>query len=228
MKKNASPKFSKRLRNWFSVQWRALRRLEKDDLDLARAGQWPDILKIMALLLIIIGVILISHWLLLGKNRDTLNQVSSEQENLYENYRIRSFQAANLPAYQTQMRSVEETFERLLSRLPVDNEVPRLLDDIQRAASRQRLELQLMSLQNPQAQEFYSELSFEIRVRGEYHRLAAFMAEISSLERIITLHDFTLQPVATGSSTLELAIQARTYRYDQNRESTPGSNGGRP
>lgn len=228
MKKNASPKFSKRLRNWFAGQWRALRRLEKDDLDLSRAGQWPDLLKIMALLMIILGVILISHWLLLGKNREQLNQISREQESLYENYRIRSFQAANLSAYQTQMRSVEETFERLLSRLPVDNEVPRLLDDIQRAASRQRLELQLMSLQNPQAQEFYSELSFEIRVRGEYHRLAAFMAEISSLERIITLHDFTLQPIATGSSTLELAIQARTYRYDQSRENGQASNGGRP
>lgn len=209
-----------KIRHWLQGQWRAIKRLERDDLDLSSAGQWPAALKILSLLLIIGSVITASYWLVLSNSQQQLEQVRQEQEKLFQAYQPKTFQAANLPAYQQQMVIMEETFSGLLTRLPSENEIPRLLDDIHQQAARHRLELQALTLQAPRPQAFYNELPFEIRATGDYHRLASFMAGISALDRIITLHDFSLAPSRPGSPLLTLSIQARTYRYDQNT-STP-------
>lgn len=209
------PQTRQKILHWLQGQWRAIKRLERDDLDLSSAGQWPDSLKILSLLTIIGGVIFASHWLVLSGSQQQLEQARQEQEELFETYRLRAFQAANLPAYQQQMLIMEETFSGLLTRLPSENEIPRLLDDIQQQASRHRLELQALTLKAPRKQDFYTELPLEIRARGDYHRLASFMAGISALDRIVTLHDFTLTPSQPGSQLLTLTLQAQTYRYDQ-------------
>jgi|AntRauTorcE11897_2_1112592.scaffolds.fasta_scaffold01432_2 type IV pilus assembly protein PilO len=207
---------------WLAVQWRAIKRLEKDDLDLQTAGQWPDALKALTLILLLIMILFASNWLLISGVREELDQTRTEQEELFERYQLRSFQAANLGAYQQQMQIMEGTFSELLSRLPIDREIPHLIENIQAQASRQRLELQAVNLRDDQRRDFYTELPFEIQARGDFHRLASFMAGISSLDRIITLHDFTLSPVAgVGQPTqLNLRLQARTYRYDESSQAT--------
>lgn len=200
---------------WFKGQARAIKRLERDDLDLANAGQWPDIIKLLALISIILSVVFASHWLLISSYKEDLVTAKEEQQSLLEDYHRRSFQAANLTAYQQQMRVMEETFSGLLVFLPTENEVPRLLDDIQQQADQQRLEILGLNLKKPEQQNFYTKLPFEIKVRGDFHRLASFMAGISSLDRIVTLHDFSLKPTEVGSTTLTLIINAQTYRYNQ-------------
>ncbi|WP_051168095.1 type 4a pilus biogenesis protein PilO [Marinospirillum minutulum] len=203
------------LKHWLKGQLRAIKKLERDDLDLANAGQWPDSVKIFSLICIVAGVVFASHWLLLSNYKEELNLARQEQTQLLEDYRLRSFQAANLPAYQQQMRIMEETFSGLLAFLPTGNEIPRLLDDIQQLAGTQRLEILELNLKDAEDNNFYSQLPFELVVRGDFHRLANFMAGMSNLDRIITLHNFTLKPVKPGSSSLNLVVDAQTYRYDQ-------------
>lgn len=210
------------IKNWLAAQWRAIKRLEKDDLDLQSAGQWPDALKALSLAFLLIAVLFASNWLLISGVREQLERIQAEQEELFERYQLRSFQAANLSAYQQQMKIMENTFSDLLSRLPIDREIPGLIENIQEQASRQRLELQAVNLRDDQKRDFYTELPFEIRARGDFHRLASFMAGITSLDRIITLHDFTLSPVSgIGQPTqLNLQLQARTYRYDGSKQTS--------
>ncbi len=204
------------VKHWLASQFRAIKRLDKEDLELQYAGQWPTALKILLLLAIFIAVVYASNWLLLDSARDRLNTASQQQERLFEDYRLKSFQAANLSAYRQQMVVMEGNFEALLAKLPAQSEVPRLLEDIHELAELYRLDLQSMTLRNEQQREFYTELPFEIQVRGDYHRIANFLAGISALDRIITLHNFRLSPTSgQGSNTqLNLVIEARTYRYD--------------
>lgn len=211
---------------WFKGQVRAVKKLERDDLDLAYAGQWPDVIKIASLLLIIGGVVFASHWLLISSYKEELASARQEQQDLLEDYRRRSFQAANLNAYQQQMRIMEETFSGLLAFLPTENEVPRLLDDIQQQADQQRLEILSLNLKKSEQQNFYARLPFEIKVRGDFHHLASFMAGISSLDRIVTLHDFSLTP-SSEPNILNLVIEAQTYRYDQKSSSQESTDKGR-
>lgn len=217
--------YKQTLKPWLAGQWRAIKRLEKEDLDLERAGQWPDLIKGTALLLLLISVLFASNWLLIGSVRENLQSYQDEQQRLFERYQTRAFQAANLAAYQQQMRVMEATFADLLSKLPIEREIPRLIEDIQDQADRQRLEVQALNLRSEQNKDFYTELPFEIRVRGDFHRLASFMAGISSLDRIITLHDFTMSPHSRGQPTqVSLVLQARTYRYDESIQPVSSQN----
>lgn len=213
---------------WFNAQLNAIKKLEKDDLDLANAGQWPMSIKAMALLLLMASIISISHWLVISSYKETLMLAKKEQLNLLDEYRSTAFKAANLTAYQQQMRLMEATFIHLLAFLPNENEIPHLLDDIQQQATQQRLEIIAFNLKKPEVKHFYTELAFEIKMRGDFHRLTRFMAGISSLDRLVTLHNFSLKPdknapaLATSEPLLILEIEAQTYRYDQKLNNVTG------
>jgi type IV pilus assembly protein PilO len=48
-------------------------------------------------------------------------------------------------------------------------------------------------------------------VVGGYHDFGIFVSGVASLDRIVTLHDFTIK--ARDDSFLDMTIVARTYRY---------------
>ena len=54
-------------------------------------------------------------------------------------------------------------------------------------------------------------------MEGDYHDIAGFLATVTALPRIVTLHDFTLTPVE-GNRQLRLALLARTYSYHFQRD----------
>ena len=82
------------------------------------------------------------------------------------------------------------------------------------STSRHRRErnIDFIRLRSPVVQEFYIEQPFDIQVQGDYHRIAAFLSGVAGLPRIVTLHDFTLEPVE-GEDTLRLSILAKTYNH---------------
>lgn len=209
-------------RSWLAGQLRAIKRMDADDLDLQRAGQWPDLVKAFTLVLIFGLTSIAAHWLVLSQNKERLEQLRTEQAQLMQAYQMKAFQAAHLPAYQAQMAEIETRLDQLLIQLPAASEVPRLLEDIQRQADHQSLEVLALELRPETRGDFYAELPFEIRVRGDYHQLAIFIEGISQLDRIITLHDFQLQPTTPQATKLTLSLQAKTYRYD-----APETQGGR-
>ena len=154
-----------------------------------------------------------------------LEQRSAEEITLKEQFSSKAFQAANLDAYKTQMVEMEASFAGLLRQLPSDTEVPGLLEDITRTGLNSGLEFEGIKLLPEVTQQFYIELPIQMSVLGRYEDLATFASAVSSLPRIVTLHDFELKPDgASGSSRLRLNILAKTYRY--NDKGLPGNAGG--
>jgi len=50
---------------------------------------------------------------------------------------------------------------------------------------------------------------------GSYHDIGAFISGMAGLPRIVTLHDFEIVTARDAPSTLEISIQAKTYRYGE-------------
>ena len=59
---------------------------------------------------------------------------------------------------------------------------------------------------------FYAELPVEMSVEGGYHELGAFVSRVAGLPRIVTLHDFDLEPPAPDRG-IRMHVLAKTYRY---------------
>jgi type IV pilus assembly protein PilO len=110
------------------------------------------------------------------------------------------------------MMEMEESFDAILSQLPKDSEVPGLLEDITERGDAAGLEIKAIDLEEEVVKEFYVELPISINVIGGYHQLGSFVSGVSSLPRIVTLHDYSIDKDDRGA-LLEMQILAKTYRY---------------
>ena len=144
--------------------------------------------------------------------QDALVLEQNREVDLRKMYERRAEEAANLEAYREQMVEIEKNFGVLLSQLPEDTEVPGLLDDMSNVGVSNGLALDFIGLKPEQRKEFYVELPITVEASGTYHDFGAFVSGVSSLPRIVTLHDFTLEPQGSPLN-LKLKILAKTYRY---------------
>jgi type IV pilus assembly protein PilO len=194
-----------------------LKKLDLSELDVNNVGSWPVVVKAIACVLLLLVVLGLGYQFQLKDRQADLDQRSSEEITLKEQFASKAFQAANLDAYKAQMIEMEASFAGLLRQLPSDTEVPGLLEDITRTGLNSGLEFEGIKLLPEVTQQFYIELPIQMSVLGRYEDLATFASAVSSLPRIVTLHDFELKPDgADGSSRLRLNILAKTYRYNDN------------
>ncbi len=58
-------------------------------------------------------------------------------------------------------------------------------------------------------------MPIDIEVNGSYHSFGGFVSKIAGLPRIVTLHDFKINILGTNGDTLNLKLEAKTYRYQE-------------
>jgi type IV pilus assembly protein PilO len=192
-----------------------LKKLDLSELDANNVGSWPILVKAIACVLLLLVVLGLGYQFQLQDRQADLEQRSAEEITLKEQFSSKAYQAANLDAYKSQMIEMEASFAGLLRQLPSDTEVPGLLEDITRTGLNSGLEFEGIKLLPEVTQQFYIELPIQMSVLGRYEDLATFASAVSSLPRIVTLHNFELKPDgASGSSRLRLNILAKTYRYN--------------
>lgn len=195
-----------------SGEWRRLRELDWRELDIKEAGSWPWSLQCLCYLLTLGLTFAGLYWYLAMPQEDALNGAEREEQQLLRDYRSKAAQAANLPAMREQVDELELRIATLREMLPTGSEIPSLIDHISETAIDHQLEIDFIRLRSPVEQEFYVEQPFDIQVQGDYHRIAYFLAGVASLSRIVTQHDFTLEPVGSEGQ-LRLSMLAKTYRY---------------
>jgi len=82
------------------------------------------------------------------------------------------------------------------------------------------LEFELFKPEAELPAEFYAELPIKIKVTGRYHQFGDFISRVADLSRIVTLHDFSIEPSTTvtnknkaATNNLVMSVTAKTYRY---------------
>ena len=211
------------------MDWRSrlerLREIDLSALDFANPGAWPLPVRAMALGLALALMLGGGHWTHLAGKGQRLAFLERQEEQLRREYRRKALLAGDLDARREQKTQMEAAFAALLLHLPGDTEVPGLLDDITRAALDSGLAIRSIDLQAERPTEFYAELPIEIVVEGGYHRIGALVSAVAALPRIVTLHDFAIEPQGEAGS-LHMRILAKTYRYlEQERQGEQGGQG---
>jgi len=194
---------------------KAFQGFDINNVDVNQAGNWP--IGIKAIVYVLVFAIIVGagiHFLIQDKHVAVEREIGKEQE-LKQEYQRKAFQVASLDALRKQMADVESRFAELLKQLPTDKEVPGLLEDITEIGRSAGLEFNLIALQPEKREQFYVELPIRIMVRGNYHQMGEFVSGVAAIKRIVTLHDFSLQPGEDNSLTME--ISAKTYRYDDTK-----------
>jgi type IV pilus assembly protein PilO len=189
-----------------------LQNFDLNDLDFNNIGSWPGPIKVILMILAFALVIGAGYYFYLTDKQTMLQRAEAKELELRADYEFKAEKAANLEEYRAQKQQMEATFGALLKQLPQDTEVPGLLDDITRTALDNELTIESIDLQAERQLEFYVELPIDIVVEGNYHKIGTFVSGVAALSRIVTLHDFTLEPQGSPLN-LKLKIVAKTYRY---------------
>lgn len=189
-----------------------LQNFDLSDLDVNNIGSWPGPVKAIVMALAFVLVLGGGYYLHLTDKQTELERAGIKEQELRKDFETKSFKAANLDAYRAQMAEMETTFEALLRQLPSDTEVPGLIEDITRTALDNELTIESIDLQDEVRTEFYIELPIQIVVEGNYHKIGSFVSGVANLSRIVTLHDFKIEP-QNSPLNLKMSILAKTYRY---------------
>jgi type IV pilus assembly protein PilO len=189
-----------------------LQAFDLGDLDVNNIGSWPTPVKLILMTIAFVMVVGAGYYFYLTDKQTLLDKAEAQEVDLRRDFEFKSEKAANLAEYRAQKVQLEIKFGALLKQLPKDTEVPGLLDDITTTAVDNDLTIESISLQSEKQLEFYVELPIDIVVEGDYHKIGAFVSGVAALSRIVTLHDFDLEPQGSPLN-LKLRILAKTYRY---------------
>jgi type IV pilus assembly protein PilO len=189
-----------------------LQAFDLGDLDVNNIGSWPTPVKLILMTIAFVMVVGAGYYFYLTDKQTLLDRAEAQEVDLRRDFEFKSEKAANLAEYRAQKVQLEIKFGALLKQLPKDTEVPGLLDDITTTAVDNDLTIESISLQSEKQLEFYVELPIDIVVEGDYHKIGAFVSGVAALSRIVTLHDFALEPQGSPLN-LKLRILAKTYRY---------------
>ncbi len=189
-----------------------LRNFDWNDLqDVDTIGIWPAPVKVIITLVIVIGCLAGGYFFHIQNLQTELQEVAGEEGSLRIEFEQKAFLAANLEEYRAQTVQMEESFTELLRQLPSVTEVPGLVDDVTETGVGSGLEFSKLDLPAEEIQEFYIEIPMNLDVVGDFHDFGTFVSGVASLDRIVTLHDFSIS--ARDDSFLDMSIVARTYRY---------------
>lgn len=196
-----------------------MRTVNLSELTLENVGQWPLFVKIGVNLGVGILVIVLGYMLIIQSTFEQYNLLVAKEETLKKDFETKQHQASNINTYRTQLKIMDERFGAMLRQLPTKNEMPDLLEEISKTGVTSGLKFELFAPQPEVTHDFYIELPIKITVIGTYYQLAIFLSRVAEMNRIVTLHDFTIEGVASKDKQLipedqlVMNLTAKIYRY---------------
>lgn len=183
-----------------------------NDLDFNESGEWPLIVKVIAIVLLCVVVWGAGYYFIINDKNAELASAEQKEIELKQEFEIKQAKAVNLEAYKEQMKEMKVTFSSMLQQLPRKSEVADLLNDISRTGLVNGLVFNLFKPEGERPVDFYAELPIQMTVTGTYHQFGEFVSAVAVLPRIVTLHNLTLTPMK-DTEKMTMDITAKTYRY---------------
>lgn len=192
--------------------WRRLCDLDWRDLDIEEASAWPWPLQALCCLLATVLTFALLYGVMAFPKVKELAVAERHEAALWNDYRRKAVRIADLEAIREHVDVLESQWRTASEILPLDADIPALIDSIVEAAAGQGLDVEAIRLHHPVAEAFYIEQPFGIQIHGDYHRIADFLFGTMALPWLVTLHDFTLEAVEEeGADRLRLTALAKTY-----------------
>ncbi|MBY6110318.1 type 4a pilus biogenesis protein PilO [Halomonas sp. DP1Y21-3] len=189
-------------------EWRRLKALDWRRLELSEAGRWPMSLRTLVAILAFVLALVAMVVGYLHPLSQRLVELQRQEREVVADFEGRARELAELDRLKRLLVDLDQRVSKRRRMLPDGAAIPSLLEGIGQVAKRRGLSLEELELRPARPLELYVERPFDLRVRGDYHAIGGFVADLANLPRLVTLHDFSLSPVEGG---LELHALAQTY-----------------
>lgn len=188
-----------------------------DSMSFSDVASWTRITRFSVSLAAFIAVLSVGYYFIIDTKLQELSEYKNLQSKQINEFGKKYALVSNKESYEKQMIELDLMFSSFLEKMPVDAQVPETLEDITKVASQSGLVTSIISLQSPVDFDVYFELPVDIKVEGSYHDLGEFVAGLTQLRRLVSLHDFSLETTENGSLALNLG--AKTYQFNDKENS---------
>lgn len=197
--------------------------IDLESLEFEEIGIWPLPIRMVVFVAIIIIVLGGIYLFLIKENIQRYESEINKEQILRKDFKDKYNKSLNLQALKKQNDEIKESLSRILKKLPSEDKMPELLDDISQEAQNAGLEYKLIKPHDPVSRDFYSEQSIDLLLSGNYHGFGKFASGLASLSRVVTLHDFNIErKVVTINNVskieLKLSIVAKIYWVNPDEE----------
>ena len=180
-------------------------------LDLGDFGAWPTPLRVALMSGLFAATLAVGSWAVVGGVAARNDVLEAEERALRGRLASSAAQVANLERLRAQGEVLEAVFADRRTRLSAISEAAGVIEDITEAAEDNHLAIEGIRFADSHRLDHYAELPMSIRVLGSYHQLGAFAGSLANLPRILTLHDFEIEPDASRND-LRMRIDLKTYQ----------------
>ncbi len=189
-------------------------------LDINNLGAWPRWVYVICTVHLVAAVVYGGFHYFIKPQQAELKQAEARELDLRKEFEKKQRKVANLDAYREQLVEMERRFGTMLRQLPSKAEIANLLTDISHTRAAAGLEEELFQPMAEVPRDFYAEVPNRMVVVGNYHQLATFISGVSSMPRIVTVHNVQISPASTVKAagndrtiSLRMSLIAKTYRY---------------
>jgi len=190
--------------------------LSEINWDYNAAGSWPLEIKAAAILLVCCLVTGAGIYQFGIDQNKEWNELEAKEKELKDSFVSLQRQAVNLPAYKKQFKEIEALLDEMVKQMPSEAEVATLLRKVSKKAQESGLKIRFFGTEKPVRQDFYYELPNKIEVLGDYEELGLFVSSLSTLDRIVTVHDVVItsrkKTTTPNEPHLEMKANIITYR----------------
>lgn len=155
------------------------------------------------------------YWFFIRGQIQSYDGLKTAEASLKQQYVQQKMEAAQLPAYQRQMKQMKVLFGGLLQELPNTTHMPEFVTEVTQAGKSSGLQFALLKPKGEVPKDFYAELPIQLTVAGTYAQLGHFVGDIAALPRIVTLGNAKV--TAKKGDLLSMSVTAKTYRYLKHR-----------
>ncbi|MHB8254642.1 MAG: type IV pilus inner membrane component PilO [Acidiferrobacter sp.] len=160
-------------------------------------------------------LLVLGYWFFIRGQIHTNAALQTQEISLKQQFVQQKMEAANLPAYQRQMKKMKVLFGGLLQQLPNTTHMPEFVTEVTQAGKSSGLQFALLKPEGEVPKNFYAELPIQLTVGGTYAQLGHFVGDIAALPRIVTLGN--VKVTAKKGDFLSMSVTAKTYRYLKHR-----------
>ncbi|MDN3524010.1 type 4a pilus biogenesis protein PilO [Halomonas sabkhae] len=187
-----------------------LARVEWRELDLRDAAHWPPLVQWLCCLLLVVALASLSLYYLARPDMQALTMAQREEAELLSRYRHQLDRVASLPQQREQLARHQEALSWLAGAFPDSSGMAALIDAIGRAAQQSGVKLANVELQPVIERPPLVVHPVSLKISGAFHDLGRFVADISTLERLVTWHELRMVESDAG---VRLSLQARAYQF---------------
>lgn len=156
-----------------------------------------------------------------------IQEVSSQAEQVEKELEAARGLAKQYDRFKRELADVEKEFAIARSALPEKEEIPSLLKGITTCGHMAGMEFLLFEPKPDVPKNFYAELPVAITVAGDYHHVAMFFDNVSSLNRIVNIVEVRMAPQKDNKGLIATCT-AVTYKFMEEGPSSGKAAKGKP